>query len=365
MLQNLKCNVKSDVIYKTTAKHIQYFRGLMLMILLAILLTVPAYAENYPNVTLSQGSAGPGATGWIQQQNGSWNYMASGRILTGTWINADGKWYLLDSNGTMLTGLQNDGSGLYYLGSDGRMRTGWQNLNGTWYLFNSEGRALTGWQNIGGTYYLLGSDGKMLTGWQQDGGHYYLLDTDGKMLTGWRNVNGAEYYLAEAADASHPYGAMYASEKTPDGSTVDAQGSKVSDPAPRQNPTGYPTCVEVDITNQNMYCYVNNQLVLSSPCVTGRANKHDTMLGVHTINAKQTDRYLEGYNDDGSKYKSHVNYWMPFYKGQGLHDASWRSKFGGNIYTYAGSHGCVNLPPDIAAALYNIAYVGMPVVVHS
>ena len=42
-----------------------------------------------------------------------------------------------------------------------------------------------------------------------------------------------------------------------------------------------------------------------------------------------------------------------------------RGAFGGNIYTYGGSHGCVNLPLDIAAQLYNLVYVGMPVIVHN
>ena len=44
-------------------------------------------------------------------------------------------------------------------------------------------------------------------------------------------------------------------------------------------------------------------------------------------------------------------------------DAKWRKKFGGNIYTYDGSHGCVNLPKDVAATIYANAYLGMPVIV--
>ena len=39
--------------------------------------------------------------------------------------------------------------------------------------------------------------------------------------------------------------------------------------------------------------------------------------------------------------------------GIGLHDADWRSSFGGKIYTYNGSHGCINLPPDFAYELYD------------
>ena len=43
---------------------------------------------------------------------------------------------------------------------------------------------------------------------------------------------------------------------------------------------------------------------------------------------------------------------MPFYDGQGLHDAPWRGSFGGSIYLTNGSHGCVNLPADAARQIY-------------
>ena len=56
---------------------------------------------------------------------------------------------------------------------------------------------------------------------------------------------------------------------------------------------------------------------------------------------------------------------MPFRANAwGLHDASWRSSFGGSIYVYNGSHGCVNLPSSAAAELYEIIDVGCPVLIH-
>ena len=45
----------------------------------------------------------------------------------------------------------------------------------------------------------------------------------------------------------------------------------------------------------------------------------------------------------------------------GLHDASWRSKFGGQDYKWNGSHGCINLPTKAAAKLYSYVEVGTPV----
>ena len=55
---------------------------------------------------------------------------------------------------------------------------------------------------------------------------------------------------------------------------------------------------------------------------------------------------------------------MPFYGGYGLHDATWRGAFGGSIYLYGGSHGCVNLPPKAAATLYNNVTVGTKVILY-
>ena len=71
---------------------------------------------------------------------------------------------------------------------------------------------------------------------------------------------------------------------------------------------------------------------------------HDTSKGVFKIRGKSRNVYLIGPD-----YKSFVNYWMPIYGDVGLHDASWRWSFGGDIYTYNGSHGCVNLPMKTAA----------------
>ena len=60
----------------------------------------------------------------------------------------------------------------------------------------------------------------------------------------------------------------------------------------------------------------------------------------------------------GADYASPVDYWMPFNGGEGLHDASWRSNFGGDIYHNSGSHGCVNLPVDVADDVYDMLSVG-------
>ena len=74
---------------------------------------------------------------------------------------------------------------------------------------------------------------------------------------------------------------------------------------------------------------------------------------------------LKGKNVDGSEYESFVNYWIAFIgSSYGMHDASWRSSFGGDIWVSNGSHGCVNMPPKKIPDLYNMVNYGTPVIVH-
>ena len=56
---------------------------------------------------------------------------------------------------------------------------------------------------------------------------------------------------------------------------------------------------------------------------------------------------------------------MPIgWDGEGFHDADWRYSFGGDIYQYDGSHGCLNLPPSVAEIVFNNVEVHTPVVVY-
>ena len=118
------------------------------------------------------------------------------------------------------------------------------------------------------------------------------------------------------------------------------------------------TFVEVDISEQNLYLYVDDSLELTADVVTGKKNKYDTRLGCHPIYSKEKGRYLKGEG-----YKVYVDYWLPFDKGQGLHDASWRTSFDKDDYLN-GSHGCVNMKPEDAKYVYDNVEVGTKVLVH-
>ena len=118
--------------------------------------------------------------------------------------------------------------------------------------------------------------------------------------------------------------------------------------------------VEIDLSSQKLWLYKNGERIISTSFVSGSvAEGHRTPTGIYSIYSKQTDRYLTGAN-----YRSFVHYWMPFLGGYGLHDASWRSSFGGTIYYYDGSHGCVNLPSSAAKTIYNNVSVGTKVILY-
>ena len=67
----------------------------------------------------------------------------------------------------------------------------------------------------------------------------------------------------------------------------------------------------------------------------------------------------------GEDYATPVKYWMPFAGDVGMHDASWRKSFGGNIYKTNGSHGCINLPTSVAKTIYNTIEKGWRVLVYA
>ncbi len=126
------------------------------------------------------------------------------------------------------------------------------------------------------------------------------------------------------------------------------------------------TYVEIDITHQKVYLYVNGECILESDCVTGTANDSERATpsyGVWAISYKQSPATLGTLETNG--YEEPVTYWIPFNGNVGLHDADgWRSTYGGSIYKTDGSHGCVNLPLSAAKTIYENVKPGYPVIVY-
>ena len=123
------------------------------------------------------------------------------------------------------------------------------------------------------------------------------------------------------------------------------------------------TYVEVSIAEQHLWCYKDYELVMDTDVVTGLpTTERGTTPGTFAVDAKKEDAVLGSLDVQG--YESPVSFWAPFNGGQGLHDAPWRSDFGGDIYLSNGSHGCVNIPPENMEAIYNAIDIGTAVVVY-
>ena len=160
------------------------------------------------------------------------------------------------------------------------------------------------------------------------------------------DVDGTVELLAEtiAAKESTTINPVWTNE----GTTGTIPGSDIGD-----------TYIEVSIDEQHLWAFYNGILVLDTDVVTGNLNGHATPRGVFRILYKTRNATLVG-----TGYSSFVNYWMPLTSdGVGLHDATWRSYFGGSIYNGNGSHGCVNMPLWAAQEVYETFDSGTCVVI--
>lgn len=120
------------------------------------------------------------------------------------------------------------------------------------------------------------------------------------------------------------------------------------------------TYVEIDYTNQHLWYYKKGELIAETDIVSGNLSRDNgSPDGVFKIVYKQRNATLVGED-----YASAVDYFMPFAYNVGIHDASWRSKFGEELYLVSGSHGCINVPPEVAETIYESIAVDTPVIAY-
>ena len=119
------------------------------------------------------------------------------------------------------------------------------------------------------------------------------------------------------------------------------------------------TYVEICIEQQTMWCYKDYELIVETPVTTGtHATGQDTPSGcVWAIDGKEANAI---FPENGAR----VKYWLPFENSCGIHDASWRTAFGGSYWLNSGSGGCVNTPTEAAGIIFDIMDVGYPVVIY-
>ncbi len=121
------------------------------------------------------------------------------------------------------------------------------------------------------------------------------------------------------------------------------------------------TYVEVSIEKQHLWYIQDGEVILETDVVTGMDNdERRTPTSVYMVlDVKQN------YTMNGSYGSADCKYFIALsHDGIALHDASWRSSFGGVIYKDSGSHGCVNMPESAIAKLYPLVKYGMPVIVY-
>lgn len=185
-------------------------------------------------------------------------------------------------------------------------------------------------------------------------GSFKKLDTTGKnFFNTVRLTNNKKYYFrvqpfkyvgSNKTKVTGTYATKY---KTV---TKDAYGVSVGG-----------TYIEISLKQQHMWYYRDSKLYVETDVVTGNNDGyHNTPKGAFKIWQRSSPATLYGPG-----YASYVNYWMAFtYGGVGIHDSSWRSSYGGNIYKGNGSHGCVNTPYSKVKKIYQKAGIGTRVVVY-
>ena len=132
------------------------------------------------------------------------------------------------------------------------------------------------------------------------------------------------------------------------------------------------TFVVVDISSQEVKLYCNNEIILTTPVVTGKP-KTPSDKGLFEIYDISHSRYLI---DPNGEYKSYVDIMMKYNGGEGLHDAEyhthedgfshgWRnaSAFGGDTYLKNGSHGCINMLHEDVMTVSDYVDIGTKVLV--
>ena len=132
------------------------------------------------------------------------------------------------------------------------------------------------------------------------------------------------------------------------------------------------TFVVVDISSQEVKLYCNNEIILTTPVVTGKPSTPSDK-GLFEIYDISHSRYLI---DPNGEYKSYVDIMMKYNGGEGLHDAQyhthedgfrhgWRdaSEFGGDTYLKHGSHGCINMLHDDVMTVSDYVNIGTKVLV--
>ncbi|EPX85331.1 L,D-transpeptidase [Salipiger mucosus] len=117
---------------------------------------------------------------------------------------------------------------------------------------------------------------------------------------------------------------------------------------PERQPYG-PVAVVVSLDEQRVHVYRNGVRIAVSTCSTGKQG-HTTPTGVFVVLQKDRDHRSSTYNNAPMPNMNRLTW-----DGIALH--------AGNLPGYPASHGCVRLPLDFSARLFDVTHLGTPVII--
>lgn len=323
----------------------------------------------------------PKNLGWVTDNNETRYYDTENHFVTGM-NTIEGKKYYFNNDGILQRGILKIGKAYYYADGKGAIRTakGFVSCSGRLYYVQNGGQILAGKTfKLGKKTYRAAGNGVIMRGVYKWGKYYYYSDSKGVLRTAkgrfrWKSntyycnkggklttkkmVKSGKYYYyfdsaAKAKTKAFKYHDVTIRPNKKTGAITKKQYRRAS-----YGPYNYKKYILVDISDQTLKYYVKGKVKLKSKVVTG-GRGCGTPTGRFKLHHK-----ARNVNLTGPGYVSHVNYWMPFIgQSYGMHDASWRSQFGGSIYKYNGSHGCVNMPRSKVSKLYKMVPNGTRVII--
>lgn len=323
----------------------------------------------------------PKNLGWVTDNNEARYYDTENHFVTGM-NTIEGKKYYFNNDGILQRGILKIGKAYYYADGKGVIRTarGFVSCSGRLYYVQNGGQILAGKTfKLGKKTYRAAGNGVIMRGAYKWGKYYYYSDSKGVLRTAkgrfrWKSntyycnkggklttkkmVKSGKYYYyfdsaARAKTKAFKYHDVTIRPNKKTGAITKKQYRRAS-----YGPYNYKKYILVDISDQTLKYYVKGKVKLKSNVVTG-GRGCGTPTGRFKLHHK-----ARNVNLTGPGYVSHVSYWMPFIgQSYGMHDASWRSQFGGSIYKYNGSHGCVNMPRSKVSKLYKMVPNGTRVII--
>lgn len=126
-------------------------------------------------------------------------------------------------------------------------------------------------------------------------------------------------------------------------------------------PPMWPKRIDIDLGSQRLYAYEGPFLIYDFPITSGR-DDFPTPAGNYAIFDKRPIQDMRGTAGGETWYVPNVPHVMYFRNdGYAIHGTYWHNAFGTGARL---SHGCVNLPLDAAAQLYEWSPIGTPVRVY-